>query len=231
MTPRLRSLFAFGFLALLPSLAVQAADPPRKQAREAVRVMADMFDDAPDKSVPIDLLKNARAIAVIPGMVKGGFVFSGQKGEGLISIRTKDGTWSNPNFISVGGAGVGFQVGIQSADVILVFRTDSGVDKIINGQFTMGADASAAAGPVGRSASAATNGQMQAEIYTYSRAKGLFVGVSLNGNRIAIDENTNEEIYGPGITPRRIFEGGVTNVPSEVVDFRDKLEEYTSRNP
>jgi lipid-binding SYLF domain-containing protein len=229
MSPRLRSLFALGFLALLPSLAVQAADPPLKQARNAVQVLRDMVDDAPDKSIPIDLLKNATAIAVIPGMVKGGFVFSGQKGEGLISIR-KDGVWSNPNFISVGGAGVGFQIGIQSADVILVFRTQGGVDSIIDGKFTMGASASAAAGPVGRSATAATDGQMKAEIYTYSRAKGLFVGVALDGSRIAIDENTNEQVYGPGITPRRIFEtGGVTNAPGEIVDFRDKLEEYTNR--
>jgi len=229
MSPRLRTLFALGFLALLPSLAVQAADPPLEQARNAVQVLKDMVDDAPDKSIPTDLLKNATAIAVIPAMVKGGFVFSGQKGEGLISIR-KDGVWSNPNFISVGGAGFGFQVGIQSADVILVFRTQGGVDRIIDGQFTMGANASAAAGPVGRSATAATDGRMKAEIYTYSRAKGLFVGVALDGTRMAIDEDTNEKVYGPGITPRRIFEtGGVTNVPSAVVDFRDKLEEYTNR--
>ncbi|WP_369931074.1 lipid-binding SYLF domain-containing protein [Xanthomonas sp. NCPPB 2632] len=229
MSSRPFRLLALGLLALLPSLAVQAADPPRKQAREAVRVLSEMMDDAPDKSLPADLLRNARAIAIIPGMVKGGFVFSGSKGEGLISIKTHDGTWSNPNFISVGGAGVGFQVGIQSTDVILVFRTDRGIDGIINGKFTMGANASAAAGPVGRSATAATDGQMKAEIYTYSRAKGLFAGVALDGSRIAIDEDTNEQIYGPGITPRRIFEGGVTNVPSEVVDFRDKLEEYTNR--
>jgi lipid-binding SYLF domain-containing protein len=229
MSSRPFRLLALGLLALLPSLAVQAADPPRKQAREAVRVLSEMMDDAPDKSLPADLLRNARAIAIIPAMVKGGFVFSGSKGEGLISIKTRDGTWSNPNFISVGGAGVGFQAGIQSTDVILVFRTDRGIDGIINGKFTMGANASAAAGPVGRSATAATDGQMKAEIYTYSRAKGLFAGVALDGSRIAIDEDTNEQIYGPGITPRRIFEGGVTNVPSEVVDFRDKLEEYTNR--
>lgn len=229
MSPRLPRLLALGLLTLLPSMAVQAADPPKKQAREAVRVLSEMIDDAPDKSLPADLLKNARAIAVIPGMVKGGFVFSGAKGEGLISIKTRDGTWSNPNFISTAAAGVGFQAGIQSTDVIMVFRTDRGVDSIINGKFTMGASASAAAGPVGRSATAATDGQMKAEIYTYSRSKGLFAGIALDGARISIDDDSNEAIYGPGITPRRIFEGGVTNVPSEVVEFRDKLEEYTNR--
>lgn len=229
MSPRPLRLLALGLFALLPSLAVQAADPPREQARNAVRVLSEMIDDAPDKSLPADLLKNAKAIAVLPAMVKGGFVFSGSKGEGLISIKTRDGTWSNPNFISMAGAGVGFQVGIQSADVILVFRTDRGVQSIIDGKFTMGANASAAAGPVGRSATAATDGQMKAEIYTYSRAKGLFAGIALDGTHFSIDDDSNEQIYGPGITARRIFEGGVTNVPSEVVEFRDKLEEYTNR--
>lgn len=229
MSPRPFRLIALGLLALLPSMAVQAADPPKVQARNAVRVLAEMIDDAPDKSIPTDLLKNARAIAVLPDMVKGGFVFSGAKGEGLISVRSPDGTWSNPNFITMAGAGVGFQVGIQSTDVILVFRTDRGVQSIIDGKFTLGANASAAAGPVGRSATAATDGQLKAEIYTYSRAKGLFAGVALDGTHFSIDDDSNEEIYGEGITPRRIFEGGVTNVPSEVVNFRDKLEEYTSR--
>jgi lipid-binding SYLF domain-containing protein len=229
MSPRLYRLLALGLLALLPSMAAQAADPPREQARNAVRVLSEMMDDAPDKSLPADLLKNAKAIAVLPAMIRGGFVFSGSKGEGLISIKTRDGTWSNPNFISMAGVGAGFQVGIQSADVILVFRTDRGVQSIIDGKFTMGANASAAAGPVGRSATAATDGQMKAEIYTYSRAKGLFAGIALDGTHFSIDDDSNEAIYGPGITARRIFEGGVTNVPSEVVEFRDKLEEYTNR--
>jgi len=229
MSPRLFSLIALGLFALVPSMAVQAADPPRKQAKNAVEVLDEMINDAPDKSIPSDLLKNAKAIAVMPATIKGGFVFSGQKGEGLISRRTADGTWSNPNFISMAGAGVGFQAGISSTDIILIFRTDRGVDGIINGKFTMGANASAAAGPVGRSATAATDGQMKAEIYTYSRSKGLFAGVALDGTHFSIDDDANEAIYGPGITARRIFEGGVTNVPSEVVEFRDKLEEYTQK--
>jgi lipid-binding SYLF domain-containing protein len=124
---------------------------------------------------------------------------------------------------------VGFQIGIQSNDVILVFLTDRGVNKIIDGQFTLGADASAAAGPVGRSVSAATNGNMNAEIYTYSRSKGLFAGVALQGARISIDDDSNAAVYGSDKTPRRIFEGGVTNVPPEVINFRDKLEEYTQK--
>jgi lipid-binding SYLF domain-containing protein len=229
MTSRLSRLLALGLLALLPLSAAHAADEPKVQAENAVRVLKEIMDDAPDKSLPADLLKNARAIAILPDMVKGGFIFSGAKGEGLISIKSPDGTWSNPNFISMAGAGVGFQAGIQSADVILVFRTDRGVDSIINGKFTLGANASAAAGPVGRSATAATDGQMKAEIYTYSRAKGLFAGVALDGTHFSIDDDTNKQVYGPDMTPRRIFEGGVTNPPAYVVNFRDTLEEYTQR--
>jgi lipid-binding SYLF domain-containing protein len=103
------------------------------------------------------------------------------------------------------------------------------VDSIVNGKFTLGADASAAAGPVGRTASAATDGQLKAEIYSYSRTRGLFAGVALDGSALRIDYDANAAIYGPGITPRRIFEGGVSNIPAPVVDFRDRLEEYTQR--
>ncbi|MDA4697322.1 lipid-binding SYLF domain-containing protein, partial [Enterobacter hormaechei] len=139
------------------------------------------------------------------------------------------GTWSNPNFISMTGGSVGFQAGISSTDVILVFRTTRGVDNIVNGKFTLGADASAAAGPVGRTATAATDGQLKAEIYSYSRSKGLFAGIALDGARLAIDDDYNEAVYGKGVTARRIFENGVENVPNEVVNFRDKLEEYTQK--
>jgi lipid-binding SYLF domain-containing protein len=110
-----------------------------------------------------------------------------------------------------------------------VFASQRGVDTIVNGKFTMGADASVAAGPVGRSAQASTDGQLKAEIYSYSRSRGLFAGVALDGSVISIDHKANQAIYGRNITPRRVFAGGVTNVPGPVVDFRDRLEEYTSR--
>ncbi|HET6804918.1 MAG TPA: lipid-binding SYLF domain-containing protein, partial [Frateuria sp.] len=152
-----------------------------------------------------------------------------RRGEGLISVKSPDGTWSNPSFITLTGCSVGFQAGVSSTDVVLVFRTQRGVDSIVNGKFTLGADAAAAAGPVGRTASAATDAQMKAEIYSYSRSRGLFAGVALDGSVLRIDYDANEAVYGSGITPRRIFEGGVSNVPGAVVDFRDQLEEYTAR--
>jgi lipid-binding SYLF domain-containing protein len=213
---------------LLPAMAAQAEDPPLVRAQNAVRVMHEIMQ-APDKAVPRDLLQNAKAIAVIPDMVKAGLIFGGRRGEGLISVKSPDGTWSNPSFITLTGGSVGFQAGVSSTDVILVFRTRRGVDSIVNGKFTLGADAAAAAGPVGRTATAATDAQMKAEIYSYSRSRGLFAGVALDGSVLRIDYDANEAIYGAGITPRRIFEGGVSNVPAPVVEFRDQLVEYTAR--
>ena len=214
--------------ALLLPMAAHAEDPPLVRATNAVRVLKEVME-APDKSIPQDLLRDAKAIAVIPDRIKAGFIFGGSRGEGLISVKSPDGTWSNPSFITMTGGSVGFQAGVSSTDVVLVFRTQRGVDSIVRGKFTLGADASAAAGPVGRTASAATDAQMKAEIYSYSRSRGLFAGVALDGSVLRIDYDANKEVYGPGITPRRIFEGGVSNVPTPVVDFRDRLEEYTSR--
>ena len=225
----LHRLLLVGAALLLPAMAVHADDDsPQARAQNAVRVLNEI-EQAPDKAIPGDLLKDARAIAVIPDVLKVGFVFGGRRGEGLISVKSPDGTWSNPSFISFGGGSVGFQIGVSSTDVILVFRTQRGVDSIVNGKFTVGADASAAAGPVGRTASAATDQQLKAEIYSYSRARGLFAGVALDGSVLKIDQDANAAVYGAGITPRRIFEGGVSNVPPYVVKFRDALEEYTSK--
>ncbi len=222
----LSRLFVLG-LALLPAMSAQAEDPPLVRASNAVRVLNEVMQ-APDKAIPTDLLRDAKAIAVIPDLIKVGFIFGGRRGEGLISVKRPDGTWSNPSFITMTGGSVGFQAGVSSTDVILVFRTERGVDSIVHGKFTLGADASAAAGPVGRTATAATDGNFKAEIYSYSRSRGLFAGVALDGSALRIDYDAYAAVYGPGITPRRIFEGGVTHVPGPVVDFRDRLEEYTA---
>ena len=145
----LHRLLLGSLILLMPTFAVHAEDPPLVRADNAVRVLNEIMQ-APDKSIPQDLLRDARAIAVIPDMVKAGFIFGGRRGEGLISVKTRDGTWSNPSFITMTGGSVGFQVGVSSTDVVLVFRTQRGVDSIVRGKFTLGADASAAAGPAGR---------------------------------------------------------------------------------
>lgn len=224
----LQRFLLIGLSLLLPTMAAHAEDPPLTRASHAVQVLNDIMQ-APDKAIPQDLLRDAKAIAVIPDLLKVGFVFGGRRGEGLISVKSPDGTWSNPSFITMTGGSVGFQAGVSSTDVVLIFRTQRGVDSIVRGKFTLGADASAAAGPVGRTASAATDEQLKAEIYSYSRTRGLFAGVALDGSALRIDYDANAAVYGAGITPRRIFEGGVSNVPTPVVNFRDRLEEYTAR--
>ena len=213
------SLFA------MPAFAGQVEDD---RARDASRVLGEILR-IPEESVPTNLLAEAQAIAVIPNVVKAGFVIGGRRGRGLIAIRGSDGTWSNPSFVTLTGGSFGFQAGVQSADVILVFRSKRGVDSIVNGKFTLGADASVAAGPVGRSAQASTDEQLKAEIYSYSRARGLFAGVSLDGTRMAIDNKSNQVAYGEGNTARAIFEGRAGSGTDATVAFRDKLEESTVR--
>jgi lipid-binding SYLF domain-containing protein len=228
MSNRITRALSVLLLALLPVFAAHAdeRDVAIARAHTATRVLADILQ-APDQSIPHDLLRDAYAIAVIPNVIKVGLVFGGRHGDGLISVKSPDGTWSNPVFISLTGGRVGFQAGVSSTDVVLVFRTRRGMDSIVNGKFTIGADAHAAAGPVGRNLNASTDAAMQAEIYSYSRSRGLFAGVSLDGAALRMDDDADAAIYGPGITPRRIFEGGVSNVPAPVVHFRDELEEIT----
>jgi len=221
-----RALIMLSLVLLVPAFAAHASESPIARAQTATRVLSDIMQ-APDKSIPRDLLRDAYAIAVIPNVLKVGLVFGGRHGEGVISVKSPDGTWSNPVFLSLTGGSVGFQAGVSSTDVVLVFRTRRGVDGIVNGKFTIGADAHAAAGPVGRNLNASTDAAMQAEIYSYSRSRGLFAGVSLDGAALRIDDDADAAIYGPGITPRRVFEGGVSNVPAPVVHFRDELEEIT----
>ena len=216
-------------LCLCAAGAAGAGETEFKRAREAVRVLDEIMQ-APDRRVPGNLLHEAHAIAVIPDVIKAGLLVGGRRGHGLIVVKGPDGTWSNPSYVTMTGGSIGFQAGVQSTDVVLVFRSQRGVDSIVHGKFTLGGDASVAAGPVGRSAQASTDAQLKAEIYSYSRSRGLFAGVALDGSVLAIDNDANQIVYGDGVTPRRIFEGGVGNVPEVVVDFRDRLEEYTAQS-
>ena len=220
LPPQLAALLLF---VAMPVLAGEVED---KRANEASQVLSEILR-IPEESIPTNLLEEAQAIAVIPDVLKVGFVVGGRHGRGLIAIRGSDGTWSHPSFITLTGGSVGFQAGVQSTDVVLVFRTTRGVDSIVNGKFTLGADASVAAGPVGRTAQASTDEQLKASIYSYSRARGLFAGVALDGTRIGIDNKSNQAVYGKGNTARAIFESRAGSGSDAVVGFRDKLEEST----
>lgn len=226
--PRLSGLvLALGLAVVAPVIAI-AGPAEDDRARNALRVLQDI-QKIPESSIPDKLLDEARAIVVVPDALKIGLVIGGRRGHGLLAVKNPDGTWSQPSFVKLTGGSIGFQAGLQSADIVLVFRSDRGLDSIVNGKVTLGADAAVAAGPVGRSASTATDGQLKAEIWSWSRARGLFAGIALDGAVLQIDDAANEAAYGRDTTPRMIFEGRVSAPPSNaVVNFRDALEEASA---
>ncbi|MDH7452160.1 lipid-binding SYLF domain-containing protein [Luteimonas composti] len=220
----LASLLAFA----LASGAAVAGPEEDARASNALRVLNEV-QAIPESAIPDKLLDEARAIVVIPDTLKVGLVLGGRRGHGLLSVKSADGTWSNPSFVKLTGGSIGFQAGVQSSDVVLVFRNDRSLESIVNGKVTLGADAGVAAGPVGRNAAAATDGQLKAEIWSWSRARGLFAGVALDGAVLQIDNEANQLVYGANSTPRMIFEGRAAQAPSDaVVAFRDQLEEATN---
>ncbi|MEN4901894.1 lipid-binding SYLF domain-containing protein [Luteimonas sp. TWI1437] len=227
LSPR-RSLLIAGLAVAL--VAGPALAGPREDARaqNAVRVLNEI-QAIPESGIPDKLLDEARAIIVIPDTVKAGLVIGGRRGHGLLSVRTADGTWSNPAFVKLTGGSIGLQAGVQSSDVVLVFRNERSLESIVNGKFTLGADAGVAAGPVGRNAAALTDGQLKAEIWSWSRARGLFAGVALDGAVLSIDDEANVAVYGNTTTPRAILENRPGQAPSRaIVDFRDRLEEASA---
>ena len=231
-TPRTaRRMFSLVMTSAVLAASLQSAiagEREDERARNAVRVLTDI-QAIPESAIPDKLLDEARAIVIVPDTIKAGLVIGGRHGRGMVSVKNPDGTWSNPAFVTLNGGSIGFQAGVQSADVVLVFRSDRGLESIVNGKFTLGADAAVAAGPVGRNAATATDGQFKAEIWSWSRARGLFAGVALDGAVLSIDDAANQAVYGDGSTPRMIFEGRATGHPSTaVVAFRDQLEEATS---
>lgn len=230
--PRFRLTLLVTAGLLLTSQAALAGPQEDQRARNAVRVLAEI-QGMPEQGIPDKLLDEGRAVIVIPDTIKAGLVIGGRRGHGLMSVKSPDGSWSNPVFIKLTGGSIGFQAGVQSSDVVLVFRNDRSLENLVNGKFTLGADAGIAAGPVGRNAAAATDGQLKAEIWSWSRARGLFAGVALDGAVLQIDDAANLDAYGSGTTPRMIFEGRAAGAPSmDVVAFRDRLEEatYSARN-
>lgn len=216
-------LLSFGFAA-----SAVAGPTEDQRAREAVRVLMEA-QRIPESAIPDKLFDEARAIVVIPDALKVGLVFGGRRGHGLLSVKNPDGTWSNPAFVKLTGGSLGLQAGVQSADIVLVFRSERGLESIVNGKVTLGADAGVAAGPVGRNAGTATDGQLKAEIWSWSRARGLFAGIALDGAVLTIDDDANQLAYGNGSTPRMIFEGRTPQAAGgDVVAFRDALEEATA---
>jgi lipid-binding SYLF domain-containing protein len=180
--------------SLVAPVTARAAADLDRQVQTATWVLQDL-QKIPEQAIPPNLLNSAYAVAILPNVVKGGFIVGGSYGKGVLLVRQSDGAWSNPSFIKLANLGIGFQAGAQGADLVLVFKTRRGVDNIARGKFTLGGSASASAGPVGRTALAMTDGEFKAEIYTYARSRGLFAGVSLDGGAITIDQVANASWY------------------------------------
>ena len=227
---RLLSLCLTFFLAMTlaaptKTLADEATD---KKLEQAQRVFT-AFSDLTEQSIPTWLLQRAYGIVVVPSVVKVALGLGGRGGTGVMAVRRPDGTWSSPVFIQLGGANFGFQFGVQATDVVLVLMSRQSVEGIAGGKVTLGADASVAAGPLGRSAAATTDATLTAQVLSYSRSSGLFAGVALDGSVIRIDNSANETAYGiSDVLASQILEGKISSVPANAQAFTDALTRATT---
>jgi lipid-binding SYLF domain-containing protein len=198
-------------VALLSLVSLGWADSDREKSIDrldhAGRVLQEIMA-APDKGIPEEVLEHARCIAVVPHMIKGGFVFGAQNGRGVATCRTAGG-WSAPAFFAITGGSWGLQIGIEGVDLVMIIQNEKGMQELLSSKFQLGADASAAAGPVGRHASANTDWKLETEILTYSRARGAFAGLTLSGASIRRDDDSMHAIYGRHVTTRAVLLGKV----------------------
>ena len=214
-------------LAFGATLVSAASDAP-KRLQSAAQALREVMG-IPDKSIPQDLLNKAECIVIVPDLKKGAFIVGGKYGKGFVSCRKKDGVgWSAPGAIRIEGGSVGFQIGGSEMDVFMLVMNERGADRLLGNKFTLGADATVAAGPVGRVAQAETDARMTAEILTWSRARGLFAGIALNGATLREDEDWNTDLYSKPLTNREIVSGSVA-VPKAAAPLLTELDRYSSR--
>jgi lipid-binding SYLF domain-containing protein len=194
--------------------------------KEAARLhrASEVLDDFSKmkETIPHELIAEYEGIVIIPRLINAGIGIGAKRGKGIAVIKLPGGRWSDPVFVTLSGGSIGPQVGVQSVDLILVFRHKDVLSKVKNGDFTIGGDISAAAGPVGRSSSANTDYKLEAEVYSYSRSRGLFVGISINGCSLSIDENSNHAFYGSDVTSSALFETSKNN-SAEVKSLKKRL--------
>jgi lipid-binding SYLF domain-containing protein len=212
-----------GFLILSPASATGKNEVGDRVVSAAV-VLKEIAE-IPEKGIPKDLLDKSVCVAVIPSMKKGGFVFGAAYGKGVMACRTDngDGPWSAPSLLTLEGGSFGLQIGAQAVDLVLVVMNLSGLDSLLDSKFTLGGDASVAAGPVGRTAAAETDAWMSAKILAYSRSRGLFGGITLKGNTIRPDRDANHVIYGKEVSARDVLLHQSKDVPRDVQIFVNEL--------
>ncbi len=207
-------------------LVIAQSSDEAKRITEAAIVLDEIMA-AGDNAVPGAIMERAEGIAVFPSMLKGGFVVGGQRGRGVLSVRDKkNGGWSSPAFLTITGGSFGAQIGAQAIDLVLVINNQRGLEQLVKNQFKIGADAAVTAGPVGRDASASTDIQLRAQILSYSRARGLFAGVTLNGSTIRQDRDANERFYGTAFRTGQIVFDGLGGSPDPTAHWKQTLAKY-----
>jgi lipid-binding SYLF domain-containing protein len=220
-------------LKLIAAVALGAGLLSAAEAPERLEAAADSLKEVmgtPDKSIPQDLLSRAQCIVIVPGLKKGAFIFGAKYGRGFVSCRRSGGVgWSAPGSVRVEGGSFGFQIGGTETDVFMLVMNQKGMDRLLSTKFTLGADASVAAGPVGRSTQAETDAAMTAEILTWSRQRGLFAGLSLSGATLREDSDWNKDLYGKKISTREIIMKGTVAPPPAAAGLMTELNRYSSR--
>ena len=224
----LKHVLILSAMVLVAAPLAVASDREDDAARteKAAQVFQEIMN-TPDRGIPHDLLDKAKCVAIIPGDKKFAFIFGGSYGRGVATCRTAGG-WSAPMFVAIDGGSVGYQIGGSSTDLVMLFMNDHALNSLLGDKFKLGADASVAAGPVGRSAAAGTDVRLNAEILSYSRSKGIFAGVSLDGAVVQADKSGDEAFYGPNVDRHQILNGSIA-VPPSARALLHELRGYTER--
>ena len=225
MHKNLLTVAVAGLGLVLPAVASDRGDDIRR-VQKAAQVFREVMR-TPDQGIPQELLETAKCVAIVPGEVKAAFIFGGDYGKGLATCHTAHG-WSAPMFLAVGGGSFGFQIGGSSTDVVMLFMNDHALQSLLSDKFKVGADASVAAGPVGRHVAAGTDIKLNAEILTYSRSKGALAGVSLNGAVVQADQSGDRAMYGSNVTRQEILNGKVA-APQQARGLLEELSKYAAK--
>jgi lipid-binding SYLF domain-containing protein len=204
----MKTLKAFVIPALLSVFLIMVAAKPADDQTEKIHSCVNVLREfnKMKESIPHELIEQYQGIVIIPKMINAGLAVGAKRGKGIAIVKLANGKWSDPVFVTLTGGSFGLQIGVQSVDLVLVFRHKGVLTKVKNGDFTIGGDISAAAGPVGRSSTASTDHKLEAEIYSYSRSRGLFAGITINGSNLSIDKSANASFYGAGMSSQDIFE-------------------------
>jgi lipid-binding SYLF domain-containing protein len=214
-------------IAMLINIAlftpVFAQDKTEDKIKASIAVLNDFSEM--QENIPAQLLSLSQGIIIVPKMINAGLMIGGKHGKGVAMVKGKNGVWSDPVFVTITGGSVGAQIGVQATDLILVFKSSKTLTEIGKGSFTLGGDLSVAAGPVGRSSSAQTDYKLEAEVYSYSRSKGLFAGITLNGAALSVDAKANNDFYKNSSDANTIFTSSHSNSPL-VSDLKNKLENF-----